>query len=971
VGGASRTIAWVAALMTAHGNLGLVLLTALESMGAPIPAEIVLPFAGYLVFAGRLGFMSAVLAASLGGLVGFLGQYAVGRAGGRPLILHYGRYLLITPHHLAQADRWFARYGDRAVLIARLLPVVRGLVSLPAGAAGMPVLPFALWSVAGTLPWTFGLIGAGWALGDLWPLVTSWTHRGGVALGIAAVAAAVLLILLTRRRRRRVQRSSLMPNVSRTAKVLLGAAAASAVLLILGWVLGLPAVHAPAWAVVAAYAASYVAGGTLRLRDGLIALREGRVSIDMLMVLGAAGAAVLGRWNEGAILIFLFALSNALEEFVADRTRDALRALVRLRPETALVRREDGREEAVPIGQLMPGDVVLVRPGESIATDGVVREGTSPVDQASITGESIPVNKAPGDEVFGGTINGTSLLAVEVVRPASESAISRIIRLVEQTQEHKAHTQRMTEWIDRYYTLGVVAVALGVLVIPPLRMGWDWSRSFYLAMQLMVVMSPCALVVATPAALLAAVAAGARRGVLFKGGRHLEQAGGVQVVAIDKTGTLTSGHPQVMDVVPVGGHAADEVLAVAAAVEARSPHPLAQAIVAAAGQRGLAVPVAVGAEERPGFGVVAEIGGLPARVGGLRLLTASSAATLGELASEVARRGQTPVFVEAGGEPLGVVSLADRLRDGAAESVAALKAIGIRRVVMLTGDDARVAAAISARAGTDDFRAALLPEDKVAAVVELRRTFGEVAMVGDGVNDAPALAAADLGVAMGGAGNDASLETADMVLMTDDLRRLPEAFALGRRTRRIVAQNLGFAVAVIAGLVTLTLMAGLQLPFAVVGHEGSTILVALNGLRLLGSGHGAAFRGAARLAAAGTAAGGAAVAGGAAAGTGGGAAGGAAAGGAATAAGTAGGATEDGTASGARVEDGRAAGPAVGAEAAREAAGAAGGPTGAARERVRPVPAAGASPSSARGAAPGIQNSGKRRERTTRPGASA
>jgi Cd2+/Zn2+-exporting ATPase len=625
----------------------------------------------------------------------------------------------------------------------------------------------------------------------------------------------------------------MLANVSRGARVLLGAAAASAVLLALGWVLEHPALHAPAWAATAAFAASYVAGGTLRLWDGLVALRGGRLSIDMLMVLGAAGAAVLGRWNEGAILIFLFAFSNSLEAFVADRTRDALKALVRLRPDTALIRRPDGSEVRVPVEALAPGDVLLVQAGESIATDGVVREGRSPVDQASITGESIPVNKAPGDQVFGGTINGTSLLVVEVVRPASESAIARIIRLVEQAQEHKAHSQRMTEWVDRYYTVGVVGVALAVFLVPPLWLHREWGSSFYLAMQLMVVMSPCALVVATPAALLAAVAAGARRGVLFKGGRHLEEAGAIRVVAIDKTGTLTEGRPNVRSVEPAPGHDAGELLAVAATVESRSPHPLAQAIVAAAAERGLVLPDVVAAEERPGFGIVADLGGHEARVGGRRLLTPATAAWFAEPAAELAQRGDTPVFVEVDGHPVGVIGLADTLRPAAAESVARLKAIGIRRVVMLTGDDPRVAAAVAAQAGADDFRAALLPEDKVAAIAALRREFGQVAMVGDGVNDAPALTAADLGVAMGGAGNDASLQSADMVLMTDDLRRLPDAFALGRRTRRVVAQNLTFAVGVIVLLVTLTLTEHLQLPLAVVGHEGSTILVALNGLRLL------------------------------------------------------------------------------------------------------------------------------------------
>lgn len=606
----------------------------------------------------------------------------------------------------------------------------------------------------------------------------------------------------------------------------------SGVFLALGWMWEWLAPGLANWA-AAAYAAAYVFGGYLRVRDGLAALRQGSLNIDMLMVLGAAGAAVLGRWSEGAVLIFLFALSNALEEYASGRTRRAIEALVTLRPDEALVRTPDGGERPVPLEQVQVGDLVVVRPAERLGVDGVVVDGRSAVDQAAITGESVPVAKEPGSPVYAGSVNTTGTLLVRVTKPATDSTLARVIRLVEEAQEHKARAQRAVDWIDRYYTLVVVAVALLTWTLPPIAAGWAWSDSFYLAMQLLVVMSPCALVIATPAALLSGIAAGARKGVLFKGGIHLERAGAVRVVAFDKTGTLTEGRPELTSVIPAAGVPEAELLRLAAAAELHSGHPLGQAIVAAARRRLGDLPQPEQVEERPGLGVSARVEGRRVLVGSRRLMDGTGDGWLDRLAAEVEAQGETAVLVMADGRPLGVLGIADRIRPQARAVIAALRAQGVERVVMLTGDNERVAAAVAAEAGVDAYRANLLPADKLRAIEELERAHGPVAMVGDGINDAPALARAALGIAMGGAGNDAALESADVVLMSDDLARLTDVFRLGRLARKVVAQNLVFAVGVIAVLVTLSLMGGLTLPLAVVGHEGSTILVAVNGLRLL------------------------------------------------------------------------------------------------------------------------------------------
>jgi Cd2+/Zn2+-exporting ATPase len=622
-------------------------------------------------------------------------------------------------------------------------------------------------------------------------------------------------------------------QVSDELRPLLWAAGLSAVFLALGLVLEHTLAASAAWVALVAYAAAYVAGGYLRVIDGLASLRAGSLNIDMLMVLGAVGAAVLGRWSEGAVLIFLFAASNALEEYAAGRTRQAIHSLMALRPDTARRVDESCREQAVAVEDLQVGDLVAVRPGERFPTDGAVVAGHSTVDQSPVTGESVPVEKGMGAAVYAGTLNGPGLLTVRVTHPASQSTLARVIRLVEEAQEHKARSQQLVDWIDRYYTLGVVAVAVLTFALPPLLAAWPWAKSFYLAMQLLVVMSPCALVIATPAALLSAVAAGARQGLLFKGGIHLEQAGRIRVIAFDKTGTLTEGVPRVQTVVPYSGVTPDEVLHTAAAAEAHSGHPLARAILEAAGQVPGALPRAAAVSEHPGFGVTAEVAGHTVQVGSRRLMRPENLPWLLEQAARLGEQGQTGVMVERNGLPLGVIGIADTLRPEAFAVISALRARGIERVVMLTGDQEPVARAIAGAIGIDEYHAHLLPGDKLAVIRRLEEQYGPVAMVGDGINDAPALARATLGIAMGGAGNDAALESADVVLMADDLGRLPDVFRLGRAARRVVLQNLTFAVGVIVTLVGLSLAGRLTLPLAVVGHEGSTILVAVNGMRLL------------------------------------------------------------------------------------------------------------------------------------------
>lgn len=595
----------------------------------------------------------------------------------------------------------------------------------------------------------------------------------------------------------------------------------------------------PALMTAILWAVSYAAGGYYGLLDGIETLKEKRLDVNLLMILAALGAAVIGQPAEGAILLFLFSLSNTLQSFAMDRSRKAIEKLLDLRPPAATVRR-GSRLVQMPVEKLSLGDVVIVRPGERLPIDGEVISGASDVNQAPITGESMPVHKAVSDPVFAGTVNGNGALEVRVNRLAKDTTLARIVKMVEEAQSSKAQTQRMLDNFEQVYALIVVGVALLLIVVPYFLLQHEFFPTFYRAMTWLVVASPCALVISTPASILSAIANGARNGVLFKGGVHLEKSATLKVVAFDKTGTLTAGKPLLTALHPLNGLSENDLLWRVAAVEARSEHPLSATIVATAQERGLNNPAASDFRAIPGQGIEGRVGDERLWIGGRRLFYERGVTIPQELSEQVVEleeQGQTAMLVyqhsPTGGRWLGLLGAADVIRPDAGEMIANLKRQGIERVVMLTGDNERVAARIAQMAGVDEFHANLLPQDKAAFLKKLKSQYGPVAMVGDGVNDAPALATADVGIAMGGAGTDVAMETADIVLMSDDLKKLPHAVGLARSARRIVWQNLAFALSVIVLLVITTFWAELPLPMGVVGHEGSTVLVVLNGLRLL------------------------------------------------------------------------------------------------------------------------------------------
>ncbi len=567
-------------------------------------------------------------------------------------------------------------------------------------------------------------------------------------------------------------------------------------------------------------------------------LRHGKLllDIDFLMVIAAVGAASVGAWPEGAFLLFLFALANALERYALDRARDAIRALAELVPDQARVL-SNGREMVLPIEQVRRDDVVVIRPGERIPVDGTVRSGNSAVDQAPITGESVPVDKVPGMDVFAGTVNGEGALEVIVTRAVGDRTLDRVIRLVEEAREAKAPSERLTARFEKVFVPIVVVSDLLLIVIPPLIGVTDWSSSLYRGMTVLVAASPCALALGPPAVMLAGIAQAARRGVLIKGGAHLEALARVRAVAFDKTGTLTLGHPEVTDLVPATGVSERELLTIAAAVEGRSQHPLAQAVVRRAGHELLDLPPAGDLVAITARGVRSEVAGEAVFIGSRRLWQGTDAAmpTEIEVALEtLGNRGRSVMAVRHGDRWLGVIGLADPPRESVPQALAELRAMGLGPMVMLTGDHRGVGDAVGREVGVDLVRADLLPEDKVTAIRELLATHGDVAMVGDGVNDAPALAAATVGIAMGGAGTAAALETADVALMGDDLVRLPFAIGLARRARSLLWQNLAIAGGMMAVLLLLAASGILTIGPAVIGHEGSTLVVIANALRLLG-----------------------------------------------------------------------------------------------------------------------------------------
>lgn len=621
-----------------------------------------------------------------------------------------------------------------------------------------------------------------------------------------------------------------MPPPWRNLKVVMSAA--SGALLAVGFfgaMAGLPASLA-----TFLYVSAVLIGGYFFGREALEELiKEREIGIELLMSVAAIVAGVMGQWAESATLVFLYSISEAAEGYTAERARHAIRSLMDLTPKTALVRRGD-QEMRVPVEGLRVGDVFIVLPGEALATDGEVIEGRSSVNQASITGESAPVEKSPGTRVFAATLNGEGALTVRATKTFANNTIARIIQLVEQAQQAKGRSQRFIERFGKRYSPAVLATGVLIAVLPPL-FGLPWQEWLTRATVFIVAAAPCALVISIPITLVAAIGTAGRNGVLVKGGVHLENLAKVRVIAMDKTGTLTMGRPHVTELIPLNGSDAEEILALAAALESRSQHPLARAVAEYAAALGIAALSVEDFQSLTGMGAKGRVRGGEWYIGSPKLFR-ELGAPITAIEDEIARlqgEGKTVVLVGTAQRTAGILAVADPLRPGAADAVAALRQAGIERIVMLTGDNPATAHAIALQAGVDEVHAELSPEDKTRVVAKLQRRYGHVAMVGDGVNDAPALAAAEVGIAMGAAGTDVALETADMALMGDDLSRLAYAVTLSRRNRRVIGQNLGLSAVVIGGLVAGAVAGVFTLPMAVLAHEISEFVVIASGLRML------------------------------------------------------------------------------------------------------------------------------------------
>lgn len=628
-------------------------------------------------------------------------------------------------------------------------------------------------------------------------------------------------------------------------------ALASGVLLGVGVAIEYLVSAAPGWLPTACFIAAYVFGGFFTLREAIDNLRMKRFEIDTLMLVAAAGAAALGAFEEGALLLFLFSLGHALEHYAMGRAKRAIEALAELAPPVATVRRE-GETREVPVEELEVGDTVIVRPNERLPADGFLVKGTSSINQAPVTGESIPVDKrAAADRaaarakpdsvdaasrVFAGTINGSGAIEIEVTRRSTETALAKVVKMVSEAEAQKSPTQRFTETFERFFVPAVLALAV-VMLFSWVVIDEPFRDSFYRAMAVLVAASPCALAIATPSAVLSGVARAARGGVLVKGGGPLENLGSLRAIAFDKTGTLTEGQPRITDIVTAEGVGEQELLTVAVSVEALSDHPLAEAIVRD-GKEKLGRQAATPASELnslTGRGVTAKLDGQTVWIGKAEMFGADGVPALGpSLTKDVARLregGRTTMVVRQGERDLGVIGLMDTPRAAARDALAKLHEIGITRMIMISGDNQKVAQAIAKDVGLDEAWGDLMPEDKVEAIKKLRSE-GKVAMVGDGVNDAPAMASATVGIAMGAAGSDVALETADVALMADDLSHLPFAVGLSRQTRSIILQNVVVSLGVVAILIPATIL-GLGIGPAVAMHEGSTLLVVFNALRLL------------------------------------------------------------------------------------------------------------------------------------------
>ena len=609
---------------------------------------------------------------------------------------------------------------------------------------------------------------------------------------------------------------------------LVASGAAAAAGLALGWF------GAPPAATDLLFALSVATGGWYWARRAWSAARLFALDINTLMLIAVLGAIAIGEWSEAATVTFLFALAQWIESRNMERARLAIRALMELSPNDALVHR-DGRDVRVPVDSVAMGDILVIRPGEKIPLDGVVASGESEVNQAPITGESLPVAKRLDDEVFAGTINGHGALTVRVTHLRADTTLARIINLVEHAQSERAPSQTFVERFARVYTPAVVALAAAVAVVPPIAFAEPWSVWVYRALVFLVISCPCALVLSTPVSIVSALAGAAKKGVLIKGGRHLETLGRVRCVAFDKTGTLTHGTPAVVDVRAIEPWTRADVLRLAASIESRSEHPIGRAVRRAARDEGVETVPCDAYQALPGRGASADVDSLPVVVGSRRLFEERGwySETVDRTARDLTRDDRTIVLVAAGGRPAGVIAIADAVRRSGREAIGLLRRAGVPHAVMLTGDHASTAERIGAALGLTDVRAGLLPEDKLSAIRALKAAHGTVAMVGDGVNDAPALAAADVGIAMGVAGSDAALETADVALMSDELLRIPYAVRLSRSTVRNIQVNIAVSLGLKAVFLALAGVGMATLWMAVVADMGASLLVIANGLRLL------------------------------------------------------------------------------------------------------------------------------------------
>ncbi|MGG0665658.1 heavy metal translocating P-type ATPase [Viridibacillus arvi] len=624
------------------------------------------------------------------------------------------------------------------------------------------------------------------------------------------------------------QNHPLIENMKEHAELI--AALASGLFILIAWLLGKNDLNTLS---ILVYVLAFIIGGFAKAKEGVeetIANKE--LNVEFLMILAAIGSAIIGYWTEGAILIFIFAVSGALETYAMNKSHKEISALMNLQPEEAWLVNEQGEHTRVSVSTLKKGDHLFIKPGERVPADGVIFEGTTAIDEAAISGEAIPVTKLEGDEVFAGTVNMSGAVTMEMTKPNSESLFQKIIDLVQSAQDEKSPSQQFIERFEGTYVKFVLIAVLLMMFIPHFLLDWDWTTTFYRAMVLLVVASPCALVASIMPATLSAISNGAKSGILFKGGVHLENLSVLNAIAFDKTGTLTRGKPIVTEFIVREGIDQQQMLSIVAGIESQSNHPLAQSITAYAKQQGLTSFHKAQIEDVPGWGMKANVDNISYKVGKADFVGREDAMRFANgIALTLADEGKTVIFVRDEKGIVAIAAMKDTVREEAKRAIALLKELGIH-TIMLTGDNENTAKVIAKEAGVDAYIAECLPETKVQHMKDLMAKYKHVGMVGDGINDAPALATATTGIAMG-EGTDVALETADVVLMKNDLSKIAYAIKLSRKMQKTIKQNIAFSISVIALLIISNFLQAVDLPLGVIGHEGSTILVILNGLRLL------------------------------------------------------------------------------------------------------------------------------------------